>query len=256
MKLRRCFLRRQLLFLLPLSLFFVLSAAPFLRAQTAAITTKDGKTSQVKILSVLGSSVQVQVGAGSVGIPISSIAEVSMPAPPEFVNATTALAAKDYPKALAATKAVLEKYKGLPVDWAQQAASMLGDIYVAMNDFTRAESAYRDFQKIYPGSGSVQADVGLARIAVSRKDYATAKEKLEPVLAQALKLKDIPPALGPAYSQAFLISGQIKEAAGDAPGALEDYLRTVTIFYHDRLAVSAAQERADALRKERGVSAP
>ena len=256
MKLRRCFPCRQLLFLPLLSLFFTLFAPSFLQGQSETITTKDGKTSPVKIIGVLGSSVQVQVGAGSVGVPISSIAQMTMPAPPESVNASTAFAAKDFPKALAATKTVLEKYKGLPVDWAQHAASMLGDIYVAMNDFARAETAYRDFQKIYPGAGSAQAEIGLARIAASKKDYATARQKLEPVLTQALKLKDIPPALGPAYSQAFLISGQIKEAAGDAPGALEDYLRTVTIFHHDRLAVTAAQERADALRKKQGISVP
>ena len=42
--------------------------------------------------------------------------------------------------------------------------------------------------------------------------------------------------------------GEIKENEGNLPGALEDYLRTVTLFYYDRVAVAAAQERADALR--------
>lgn len=256
MKLRRCFPPRQLLSLLPACLLFHLADLPALHAQTETITTKDGKTSTVKILGVTGSSVQVQVGAGSIGIPISSIAQVAMPAPPEIARAAAAFAAKDYPAALTATKAVLEKYRGLPADWARQAAAMLGDIYVAMNDFGRAEAAYRDFQKLYPGAGSVQADVGLARIAVSKKDYAAARAKLEPLTAQALKLKDVPPALGPAYSQAFLVSGELKEAAGDATGALEDYARTIAIFYHDRLAVATAQERADALRKEQGVTVP
>jgi hypothetical protein len=39
-------------------------------------------------------------------------------------------------------------------------------------------------------------------------------------------------------------------------GALEDYLRTVTIFHHDPASVAAAQERADALRKDRNVVVP
>lgn len=256
MKLRRCFPRRQLIFPLAVFLFCEVSAAPFSRAQTDTITTKDGKTSTVKILGVSGSSVQVQVGAGSVGVPISSITQVTMAAPPEVANASAAFAAKDYPKALAATKSVIEKYKGLPADWAQSATAMLGDIYVAMNDYAHAEAAYRDFQKIYPGAGSVQADVGLARIAASKKDFATAKAKLAPILAQARKSKDVPPALAAAYSQAFLVSGQAREAAGDAEGALEDYVSTVAIFYQDRLAVAQAQERADALRKDKGVAVP
>ena len=42
--------------------------------------------------------------------------------------------------------------------------------------------------------------------------------------------------------------GKVKEAAGNLQGALEDYWRTVTLFYYDRVAVASAQERADALR--------
>jgi hypothetical protein len=40
----------------------------------------------------------------------------------------------------------------------------------------------------------------------------------------------------------------LKEEEGNLPGALEDYLRTVTLFYHDRSAVTAAQQKADDLR--------
>jgi len=253
MKLRRCFSSRQLLFAASLCALLVTDFCA--RAQDS-IVTRDNKTQQAKILGANGSSVQVQVGAGTVGIPIASIAQVNMPAPPDFATAVTAFEAKDYAKALASAKAVADKYKGLPTDWAQQAASMIGDIYVALNDLGKAEAAYKDFQKLYPGAGSVQAEIGIARIAASKKDFATAKQKLAPILAQALKEKNVPKALGPAYSQAFYVSGQVKEAAGDYPGALEDYLRTVTIFYHDRVAVSGAQDRANAIRKEQGVTVP
>jgi hypothetical protein len=43
--------------------------------------------------------------------------------------------------------------------------------------------------------------------------------------------------------------GQVKESEGDLAAALEDYLKTVTLFYYDRTAVASAQEKADALRK-------
>lgn len=217
---------------------------------------KDGKLQQARVLGVNGSTVEMRVGNGTVGIPIGSIAEVAMPAPPEFSAALAAYGAKDFPKALKSIQSVLDKFKGLPADWAQQAAAMLGDIYVAMNEPERAEAAYRDFQKIYPGAGAAQAEVGLARIAVSKKDFAAAKETLEPITEQALKAKDVPRGLGAAYGQAFYLSGQVKEAGGDFAGALEDYLRTVTIFPQDRLAVVDAQERADVLRKEHAVTVP
>ena len=55
--------------------------------------------------------------------------------------------------------------------------------------------------------------------------------------------------MGPIYSQTFYLLGQIAEAQQQPSIALENYLRTVTIFSDDHGAVTAAQEKADALRK-------
>jgi tetratricopeptide (TPR) repeat protein len=252
MKLRRCFASHQPLFLFVCCFL----AAANLNAQDK-IVTRDGKTQEAKIAGANGTSVQLQVGAGTVSLPLASITQVVMAPPPEYTAACTAYEAKDFSRALAGTAQVTAKYRGLPTDWAQQSALMLGDIYVAMNDLVKAEAAYRDFQKSYPGAGSAQADVGMARIAFSKKDYATAKQKLEPIAAQALKEKNIPNAAAVSYSQAFYLLGQIKEAQGDYSGALQDYLRTVTLFYKDRYAAGGAQERADALRKAHsGITVP
>ncbi|MEI8341702.1 MAG: hypothetical protein WCH43_09235 [Verrucomicrobiota bacterium] len=252
MKLRRCLASHQLLFLI----VCYLSAAASLKSQES-ITTRDGKTQQAKIVGSNGSTVQLQVGAGMVGVPLSSISQVTMAPPADYAAAVAAYESKDFAKALTSATLVTGKYKGLPTEWAQQAALMLGDIYVAQNDLARAETAYMDFQKLYPGQGSTQADVCMARIAISKKDYAGAKQKLEPLAAQALKEKNIPRNAASSYSQVFYLLGQTREAEGDYPGALQDYLRTVTLFYQDHPAVSGAQERADALRKAHpGLVAP
>ena len=138
----------------------------------------------------------------------------------------------------------------MPTDWAQYATGILGDIYVASGDFAKAEAAYNDFKKLYQSAagGSIGSEVGLARIAIAKKDLAAAKAKIDPIIAAALAEKTVPPEKKLAYSQAFLVSGQLKEEEGNLQGALEDYLRTVTLFYHDRTAVTAAQQKADALR--------
>ena len=134
---------------------------------------------------------------------------------------------------------------------------MLGELYIATNDIPKAEAAYGDFKRLYPNGGSLQSEVGLSRLAAAKGDYETAKQKLEPITGAALKEKTIIPANAIAYSQAFLVSGQVKEAAGNFAGALEDYLRTVTFFYYDRIAATTAQERADALRAAHpGVTVP
>ena len=252
MKLRRCFASHQLLFLIVCCLSV---AAPLYSQET--ITTRDGKTQAAKIVGSNGTTVQLQVAAGMVGIPLSSITQVVMAPPPEYTLAVAAYEGKDYAKALSSMAQVAGKYKGLPTEWAQQAALRLGDIYVAQNDLAKAEAAYRDFQKFYPGLGAVQVDVCMARVAFSKKDYAAAKQKLEPLAETALKDKSVPKADGASYSQVFYLLGGIKEAEGDFPGALQDYLRTVTLFNQDHPAVSSAQEKADALRKAHsGLVAP
>ena len=124
---------------------------------------------------------------------------------------------------------------------------MLGDLYVELGDTAKAEASYKAFQQLYPNSAL--ADIGMAAIAVNKGDFAEAKKRLDPVTSKALEEKNVPYEKALAYSKAFYLSGQAKESDGDLAGALEDYLRTVTLFYHDRASVALAQEKADALRK-------
>ena len=211
-----------------------------------------GATQQGKVLGVTPSGqleLQVAGSTNRLGVPLSQVREVKMASPPEYAQAYAAYTAKDYAKSLVLMKGVVDKFKGLPSPWAQQAALMIGELYILSNDLPKAEAAAGDFKRLYPAAGSLQADVLFARIAAAKGDMAAAKEKLGPITEAALKEKIINGANALAYSQAFLVSGQVKETEGNLPGALEDYLRTVTIFYHDRSAVASAQDRANALRE-------
>ena len=243
-----------------ISAIIVIGSACLLLGQAALAQDKliktNGETQDVKIMNVSGANVQIQVGGGMIGVPLSTISNVIMAPPADVAAATTAFEAKDYPSALTAAKAVVDKYRGLPTDWAQQSTALLGDIYVALNDLPKAEAAYLDYLKVYPGKGSIGTDVGLARIAFAKKDYSKARQKLDPIKEQAMKQVNVPPDLAHAYGRAFYLLGQVEEAQGDSSNALQDYLRTVTWFYQDRLATSAAQERADALRKEHNLTVP
>ncbi len=248
MKLRVPFLPQQLLFAVGCALLLASAA----KAQDVIILTT-GAAQQGKVLGVTPSGqleFQVAGGTNKLGLALASVREVRMAAPLEYSQGIQAYQAKDPAKALKLIKAVVDKYKGLPTPWAQGSLSLLGELYIATDDLPKAEAAYTDFKRLYPAGGSLQSEVGLARLAVAKKDYETAKQKLAPVIEAALKDKVVTQANGPAYSQAFVVSGQAKEAEGNLSGALEDYLRTVTLFYQDAAAVSVAQERADALRKE------
>ena len=234
-------------------------------AGSQAIFKVKGSTAGAQQGIVIGASaggVKIQIGAQTLTLPPAMFESFQMAPPPEYGQGYQAYTAGDLPKALTLIKSVTDRYKGLPTEWAQYATGMLGDIYVASGEFDKAEAAYNEFKKLYAAAaagGSPTSEVGLARIAVAKKDYATAKAKLEPITAEALKEKNVPPAKALAFSQAFLVSGQLKEAEGNLQGALEDYLRTVTLFYHDRVAANAAQQKADELRsrdKDHPVTVP
>jgi len=252
MKLRRCFAPRQLLFLV--AGLIATGARPAFSQET--ITLANGQTQEVTILGVTPSGIRVRMGNAEMVEPFSNVAQVSMPAPPEFEAAQAAYEKGDVQTALTNATAVVQNYRGLPSEWAQEAMLMVGDIYVSMNQLSQAEVAYKDFQSAYPSAGGADASVGLARIDIANGDYAAAKAKIDPITAQALKLRNPPKAAAALIGRAFLVSGEIKEQSGDLPGALEDYLRTAAVFPEDSLAAATAQQRADALRKAHGTIVP
>lgn len=211
---------------------------------------KDGRSQAVEVQGVSGTNLQVKVGAGTIGIPLASVDRVQMTAPSGYAKAVAAFQKRDLGTALAETRVLADKYRGLPTDWARQLNSMLGDIYVALGKYEEAEASYANFEKAYPGAGSTQSAVGRARIAIAQEKWDDARKLIEPVTQKALAEKDLSQAPVNAYSQAFNLLGQIEEHNGNLAGALEDYLRTVAIFHHDSSAAAEAQGRADALRQQ------
>lgn len=249
MKLRFPAYFQQLLF--TGSSVFLLAAGAF--GQQEADVIVGGVTQRLKVVSVSGSALVVRTDAGDRPFQLAQISDVRMAAPPEWTAGYQAYQAKDYGKALGLVKSVADRFRGLPgtgSPWAQQAAALLVEIHLALKDSARAEIEYGAFTKAYPTGASAQGEVIGARIAMAKQNLPVAKQKLGPIMDAALKEKPPVVANGSAYSQAFLVSGQIKEGEGNLAGALEDYLRTVTIFHHDRGAVAVAQEKADDLRKQ------
>jgi len=252
MKLRRSFSLHQLFFALGITV----SCFPTLSWAQDKIFKTDNQVQDAKIVGVVGSSVMIEVPGGKMGVPLAAIRSVEKAAPPEVAEARAAFAAKDYPKALSIAKKIADQFKGLPVDWAQEMTGMVGDIYLSLNKLPEAEAAYKDFQKFYSAQGGPRTEVGLARIAYSKNDVAGAKSRIGAICSKALEDKSPAPEVAQAYSQAFYLMGQILEGEKNYPEALENYLRTVTLYYHDPVSLAGAQARAAALRQEHQITVP
>lgn len=215
---------------------------------------KDNHVQEGKVTGMTGNSVMVNLttasGApGQIGFDLGLLSRVDAAPPASFQAGNAAYAAGDWDKALAAFKPITDQFRGLPTEWARQAFAMLGDIYIEKNDMVRAESAYNDFHKLYPGGSSLRFSLGQARIALARTNGPAARQQLDPIVNAALKNPtEISRADGAVYGQAFFLLGQLQEKEGKPVDALDDYLRTVTLYYQDATTAARAQQRADALR--------
>lgn len=202
-----------------------------------------------EILGVADGKIKFKVGPAETSVPLDQIERINKAAPAAYEAALTAWQKNDAAATLAALKPLVASYAGLPVPWAERATALLGEVYLALNQIPDAEASFTAFQKAYPNAASLSG-IGLARLAVAKKDYAAAKAKLTPIITEAKGVKVAGSGKSAMYGQAFYLMGVIKESEGTLPEALQDYLTTVTLFHEDKAAVAKAQERASALTSQ------
>lgn len=228
-------------------------SAAVVRAQDVVVQ-KDGQRREGQILAVKSGALRIKVGPVETGIPMANVATVTMAPPKEFDEALALWNKGDAAKTLAKVRPLVEKFPALPTPWAERATALLGEALLGTGDIAGAEAAFAGFQKSYPSAGS-SADVGLARLAIEKKDFATARAKLAPIVEAARKTMIAKPGESAVFGQALYLMGRTQEAAAENSEALESYLLAVNLFREDQSSVAKAAERAGAL-KEKNVIVP
>jgi tetratricopeptide (TPR) repeat protein len=219
------------------------------------IVQKDQQRREGEILGVADGKLKIRIGPAETSLPMEQVASVVKTPPKAYDDALKAWQEGNATKALSLLEPVVDAFRGLPTDWAERASALLGDVYLSIDQIPAAEAAFAEFTKTYPGAGSL-SDIGLARLAVARKDFPAAKSKLTPIVTEAESVIMADAGKRPVYGQAFYLMGIIHENEGAYPEALRDYLSAVTLFPDDKAVVAKAQERADFLIKEKQVIVP
>jgi len=235
------------------AVWLLASVAPVCRAQDAVVQ-KDGQRREGQILGLKSGAIRIKIGPAETGIPMANVASVTMAAPKAYTDALALWQKGDAAKTLPVLAPLVENFSGLPTPWAERACALLGEVYLAASQVDKAEAAFADFQKLYPDAGS-SVDIGLAELAIAKKDYDGARAKLVPIVekAKATKLPDSDTSA--VYGQALYLLGQVQESSAENAEALENYLLAVTLFHEDQAVVAKAAERANAL-KEKNVIVP
>ncbi|MEO6847533.1 MAG: outer membrane protein assembly factor BamD [Chthoniobacterales bacterium] len=208
-----------------------------------------------EILSVTNKIIHFKSGPAESTIPLDQVASVTKAPTKEFETAQTALKDGDYAQAAPALKVITDKFLGLPSPWVEQAAAQLGEAYIGLDQVVEAEKAFASFQAAYPQSAAL-ANIGLAQLAIAKKNFPDAKTRLTPIIEEASKVARADGVKGTSYGQAYFLMGQIEENEGNKPEALRDYLTTVTIFNQDPVTVKKASEKANKLKEQKSVTVP
>lgn len=209
----------------------------------------------VLITGMQGSRMMVKEGAGEAGYEVSGVQEIRKAAPPEFAQAQQLIEAGDFAKAAPLIKGITEKFKGLPISWAQDSTSMLGNLYLNLDKVSEAEAAISAYETAYRGSAANGASAAKARLAAAKGKFAEAKPLATSLVAGALSRKTVTRAESQIFGQGYFVLGQCAESEGKLSEAMENYARTVAVFYQERSVVAQAQKRIDELRKK-GVTTP
>lgn len=219
------------------------------------LTLTNGQRREAAVLGVSGDRVRFKAGPVESSLPLAQIKSVTMSSPKAFDDALASWTEGDAAKTLSQLKPLVENFRGLPAPWARRASALLGEVLIANNQIPAAEEAFAAFQKAYPDAGGL-SEIGLARLALEKKDFSTAKSKVAPIVEEAKKTLIAPTGQSAQYGQALYILASAQESEGQLADALDNYLLVVTVFHEDAAITRRAKERADALSGSMNVAVP
>jgi TolA-binding protein len=214
------------------------------------ILQKDGQRREGEITGVKADAIRIKIGPVETAVPLANVQSVEKTAPLDYDAATELWRNGNASGALAKLEPLSQKFIGLPTPWAERASSLLPELYISQGRTADAENSYKNFQKLYPSAGS-GSDLLMARLAISKKDFATARAKLAPIVESSKQVKLPGGKEAVAMSQALFLMGEIQENAGEKSEALANFLLVTTIFKNDSSSLALATKRADALQAEK-----
>ncbi len=194
------------------------------------------------ILQVDDADVQISLGeTGSSKIPRSKIERVEIVTPASAQGGMKAFQGENFKQAIQRLEPFYAKYRCLPQEWIEQVTARLGESYLAVKEWTKAQELFSTFRKFYPES--LLKDVargGEAKALMGLNKKEAAKKILEEMMRDLEKETVISDDQSRALGRASVDLGRCYVAANQNDQALEAFLKTTTLYYMDSNAVAEA----------------
>lgn len=206
------------------------------------------------IQEVSNGNISIKVDAGTIGIPMRTVASVQMPAPPQIEQAQQAYLSGNPSQALQIISPITDKFAGLPTEWARGAVQLQAEAALAAEDIASAKQGFEALSQLYGDEAG--AKIGLIRVDIEEGRLDEAEKALEPMVTIALEDPKPDSIKGIRYGQVMLANGILKEKQEQYPEALENYLRVVAVFDSDPATQAIAEGKAESLREAHDVVVP
>jgi TolA-binding protein len=212
---------------------------------TDIVYTKSGLINTGQVLRVEADGIYMRLAVGELKVFKADISRVEIEKPAAYEAALAALKARNFEKAAADLKPLVERYAGLSVPWVQDAMLQLGDAYLSLHDFAAGKRTFDDFARSYPDAAKAAGlDVKYARVLYEQKEYAKAEAALKSFIEPLVKSPVLSDEQEAALAAALVLRGDCQRAAGASEDALDSYLMVVTLFNDDPSRAAEAKYKA------------
>lgn len=212
-----------------------------------------GITHTGQIVRADSAGIAIKVGENEFTVPRASLLRADVAKPDGLDKSLAAQRAGKFQDALAGFKAIVDRYAGLPLPWAEDCILRLGEVQISLKDYNGAKKTFDSFKVFYPKSGSLAVlDAKYARILVEQNQPDKAMPMIQGILEPLLKREFLTDEQEAGVAQGLVLLGDCQVAAGKTDDALDNYLKVVTLFDVDSDRTTEAKYKAGKLLDQRG----
>ncbi|MBI5396437.1 MAG: tetratricopeptide repeat protein [Verrucomicrobia bacterium] len=227
---------------------------PLLRAQSASdfFTLLSGEQRAVAVTRVDRQNLFYKTPSGELPQPLRSLKTWGLVERPTVKPALKAVADGQYAQAVPALKQIVDAFLDSPaagLQWVADSSVALVRAYSELKQYGEADAVAKKFMASLPNEiNRVKPYLAIALAGQGKFDDAITL--LQDVVKTSDKKLAVTPTESRSFGQAYLALGDCYAGKGDGEKAIEAYLTTAVLYFHDESLARQAQAKADEWKKK------